>query len=442
MSTLRHILSGPPYLLLALLSCFLPQHAAMADAAPPEDDLEEITLQLKWRHQWQFAGYYAAIEQGYYRDAGLRVTLREAVVGEEPADVVLEGRAEYGVATSDLVVLRDQGHPVVVLAPIFQHSPLVLLVAADSGIDNIHALQGQPVAIEPHSAELFAYFQAEGIPPDALDLRDHTFDPTPLIRGEVVAISAYSTDEPFLLQQAGVDYLTFNPRAGGIDFYGDTLFTTEAELDNHPRRVNRFLDASLKGWEYAMAHPEEIARLIREEYSQRHSLDHLLFEAEMSQRLILPDVVELGYINPGRWRHIAESYAALGLLPQGISLDGFLYERHPRQELGRLYLALVLVVLGGSILGALAFHFRRMHLLVHEQARVLEQTLQEIKVVRGILPICAHCKKIRDDAGAWKAIEEYISMHSDAQFSHGICEECQEEHYGEYFRSKKSPTPR
>lgn len=86
------------FLLLAVLG------ATLSGAEP----LDRVTLQLKWRHQFQFAGYYAALEQGYYREAGLDVVLREAEPGHDPVETVLNGQAEFGVGTSDLMLLRSR----------------------------------------------------------------------------------------------------------------------------------------------------------------------------------------------------------------------------------------------------------------------------------------------------------------------------------------------
>src|SRR5215470_5996565 len=78
---------------------------AAAQGAPkpvPKRDLERVTLQLKWKHQFQFAGYYAAIEKGYYRDAGFEVTLAESNGSDDPVDVVLADKAQFGVGASEL----------------------------------------------------------------------------------------------------------------------------------------------------------------------------------------------------------------------------------------------------------------------------------------------------------------------------------------------------
>ena len=91
--------------------------------------LEKVTLQLKWIHAFQFAGYYAAKEKGYYRDAGIDVQIHEAAPGTDVLDTVISGKAQFGTGTSSLLLARNAGKPVVALAVIFQHSPLVLVAA-------------------------------------------------------------------------------------------------------------------------------------------------------------------------------------------------------------------------------------------------------------------------------------------------------------------------
>src|SRR4030095_1717703 len=106
-----------------------------------------VRLQLKWRHQFQFAGFYTALEKGYYREAGFNVTIIPAAPGIDPVETVLKGEADFGVASSELVLRYAKGDPVVVLASILQHSPLALFVRRDSGIETVHDLAGRKVAL-------------------------------------------------------------------------------------------------------------------------------------------------------------------------------------------------------------------------------------------------------------------------------------------------------
>lgn len=316
---------------------------------PLAQALEPVTLQLKWTHAFQFAGYYAAEEKGYYREAGLEVHIEEARPDSDPVKAVVDGRAQFGVGMSNLLLVRQAGQPVVVLAVIFQHSPLVIAARQEKPEQTVHDLVGKRVMIEHHSDELFAYLKQEGIPVDRLQQVPHSFDPDDLIKGRVDAMSAYSTNESYLLDQAHLRYQTYSPRAAGIDFYGDNLFTVERELKQNPQRVEAFRAASLKGWQYAMAHPDEIAELIYRKYSRAHPVAFYRFEASRMVPLMRTDLIDVGYMTPGRWMHIASTYADLGLLPRNFSLSGFLYAPHPERDLGWLLPVMGLFLLGSLI---------------------------------------------------------------------------------------------
>ncbi|MCZ2174853.1 MAG: ABC transporter substrate-binding protein, partial [Burkholderiales bacterium] len=292
----------------------------------PATALEQVALQLKWKHQFQFAGYYAAQEKGYYRDAGLEVELREAGPETDPVGEVLGGRAQFGVSNSALILERARDKPVVAIAVIFQHSPFILAARRQSGIRSVHDLAGKRLMFEPHAEEVFAYLRREGISEKQLTLLPHSLDHQDLIDGRTDVVTAYSTDEPYFFEQKKFAYLEFLPRAAGIDFYGDNLFASADEIARHPDRVKAFRDASLKGWAYAMQHPEEIADLIVARYGQRKSREHLLYEAREMVSLLRPDLVEIGHMNPGRWRHIADTYADLGMMARDFPLEGFLYD--------------------------------------------------------------------------------------------------------------------
>jgi diguanylate cyclase (GGDEF)-like protein/PAS domain S-box-containing protein len=331
--------------------------AVLSGVHAPAWALEAVSLQLKWTHAFQFAGYYAAQEKGFYREAGLEVSLIEATPDSDPVNAVIDGKAQYGVGNSSLLLLRKAGKPVVVLANIFQHSPLVLIARLHRATQGIHNLLDQPIMLEKHSDELLAYLKQEGIPLNRLKLIEHSFNTRDLIDGKVEAISAYVTQEPFDLKKSGFSYQTYTPRSAGIDFYGDNLFTTESELKNHPERVRAFRQASLRGWQYAMEHPEEIADLLTRLYPDRHPRAFYLFEADRMVDLLRADLIEIGYMHPGRWRHIADTYAELGLLPSEFSLQGFLYQPNPESDLGGLYPALAALL----VIGAIIFYILRIN---------------------------------------------------------------------------------
>ncbi len=221
-----------------------------------------------------------------------------------------------------------RGDPVVVLASIFQHSPLTLFVRRDAGINTVRDLAGHKVALAPWETEIFAYLQRERVPLDRLQLVQHDYTVDSLVQGRVDALAGYETDESYYLQQSGGRYRQFTPRSSGVDFYGDTLFTTRAMVTRHPERAEAFRAASLRGWEYALAHQEEISALIHAKYAPDLPVEKLRFEAERMMPLVRSDLVELGHTHVGRWQHIFDVYRELGLAPEGADIDirGLIYQ--------------------------------------------------------------------------------------------------------------------
>ncbi len=255
---------------------------AYSQSSPSNMKLEAVTLQLKWRHQFQFAGYYAAVEKGFYKQTGLKVQIVEGGIHRSSIEEVVANRAQFGVSNSELLLHRLKKTPVVVLASIFQHSPLVLISRTEMEVDNPQSLIGKRVKMtrDSRDIELHAMIKNEGVQLDDIQIQDgpntreHYFDKS------IKAISAYITNEPFHYEQLGISYNVIYPRTYGIDFYGDCLFTSENELNDHPARVRAFREASLKGWVYAMSHTKEIIDLIVNKYNPKKTHDHLYFEAE------------------------------------------------------------------------------------------------------------------------------------------------------------------
>lgn len=355
-----------------LLFLFLSLVVSQAPVRAGERPLESVRLQLKWTHQFQFAGYYAAVAQGYFREAGLEVELLPAKPGLKPSDLLLSGQVQYAVMSPAVLIERQQGRPLVVLGAIFQHSGTVIMTKKEAGLTTPQDLKGKRLMLTADSdPENQAMLINSGVPLETLTIVTHSWDLDDLISGRVDAQTGYLTNEPYLLRQRGVEPALLKPMQYGIDFYGDCLVTTEAELRAHPKRTEAFFRAVQRGWQYAMAHPEEMAQLIVDRYSREKTVEHLLFEANMIRSLIQPELFGIGYMNPERWRLIADTYAQLGMMPPGYSLDGFLYPQiqeqlaFGRQRLIRLALyVLAGVLLAGMGVGVLLLFFNAR--LAHE----------------------------------------------------------------------------
>ncbi len=342
-----------------------------------------IAIQLRWLHQFQFAGYYAALEKGFYRNAGLDVVLVEGSPERQPVREVLSGRAQYAEGNSEVLLARLQGQPLVALAAIFQHSPSVLLALRSSGIESPHDLIGRTVMLmdNRNDPDFLTMLLNEGISPERVKVIPSSYDFEDLISGRVDAFNSYLTNEPYLLRERGLEYTVINPRNYRVDFYSDILFTREDEIRNHPGRVEALRQATLEGWRYAMANPGEIIDLLIDKYQVKKSREHLRFEAETMRALMLPELVQIGHMNPQRWQHMADTFVRAGVVPDTDLLDGFQYfgpddDRLPGWAVKALAGA-ILAVFAASLLAIYYFRINRRLLQAETVARLANQALTE-----------------------------------------------------------------
>ena len=371
---LKRGLAAWSLLLLCLLS-----PAAPADTPPRQ----VIDFQLRWKHQFQFAGYYAAIAQGYYREEGLEVRLHEGAPGKTPVEEVLAGRAQYAESNSELLYERLNGKPLVALAAIFQHSPSVLLARTDAGIRTVHDLLGKRVMLmnAQTDADFLTMFRREGMDASRIQLQPSSYAIEDLASGKVDAFNSYLTNEPFFLQQQGIDYVVISPSTYGIDFYSDILFTSEAEVEEHPERVEAFRRATLRGWRYAMDNPEEIIELLLKQYQVPKSRAHLQFEAQVMRSLILPDLIEIGHMNPGRWQRMAEAFLEQNMVSDTSRLDGFSYDPNPPQQVKRLQRIIVVISLGGALVLAVTLALLAVQRRLMQEIRLRKQAEAEVRML-------------------------------------------------------------
>jgi PAS domain S-box-containing protein len=337
-----------------------------------------VSLALKWKHQFQFAGYYAADKEGFYTDEGLTVHLIEEQPGKEALHAVQSGAAEYGVEASELLAARLRGAPLIALAVIFQQSPEIILTRFDHNIRTPQDLIGKTFMRSTGSDVIIndALFKRAGVNPATIRVVPQTWRLDELIRGEVDAATGYITDAPFRMRLAGVEPYIIRPTDYGIDFYGDTLFTTESELNRHPQRVAAMRRASLKGWSYALSHTEEMVAYIMELPGVRErgiTPDMLRYEAAQMQQLIMPRYIEPGHMNPERWHAMAKIFQTAGLAPPDYCLADFIYAPNSPDQ-PSIWSSIALSTLALALLAAL-FSF----LWIRQLRRAVDQRTNDLR---------------------------------------------------------------
>ncbi|MFA5244443.1 MAG: ABC transporter substrate-binding protein [Pedobacter sp.] len=343
-------------------------------------DLSPVKLQLKWHHQFQFAGYYAAQIKGFYKKEGLEVELFEGAGNINVVDEVISGNADFGVTASDILQYFSSGKPVVVISAIFQHNPYVIISLEKSGINTPSDLAGKKImAAEDQGWPILrALFLKEGIMEEKMNVLQHSWNADDLISGKVDAISGYINVEPQYIRDMGYPVKIINPTDYGIDFYGDLIFTSRKIADRYPEKVERFNKATIQGWQYAMKHPEEIIDYILKLPGTKErgiTRGTLLYEAQELQKLIMPEFVDVGHINHGRWETMLAIYKQLGLAKANTSLDDLLYISQSEKKADnsdKLLLAIGIGILSFAV--ALIINWR-LRSLVKSRTKDLEQEI-------------------------------------------------------------------
>ena len=352
---------------------------------------EKVVLQLKWFHQFQFAGFYAAKEQGYYQDAGFDVEIRQRDIKTNAMSDVLEGRADFGISDSSIIVERLNGSPLVITSTIFQTSPLVFISLEQSNITSPYDLKDKKIMFQKSvdDASLQALLQMFGVTDDNYEFLPHNFDDWAIEKGTADVMSAYSSDQPFKYQDKNVEIDILDPASYGIDFYGDLLFTTEKRIANDIEGVKRFVAATRKGWQYALNNQREVAELIIEKYNPELSLTNLLNEARATERLVKSKLTPIGNVFPERFERISKTYKELSMVPANSNIEGLLlqdYEAKPFQlDPKVLYGLISLSILFVAYVIFQARFSNKLRRIVKEQTRELQFNNQRLQQHNALL---------------------------------------------------------
>lgn len=337
--------------------------------------MEKVVLQLRWEHQFQFAGFYASQWEGFYRDEGLEVEIRSAVKPDgkvmSSAKEVATGRAHFGVGGPEILLGRDRGLPLVVLAVLAQQSPVVVLARQELNLKNPSDLAGLRVRRVPSDsgdAQFLAMLKAAKI--DISQLR-HSSMPyynisiyEEMAKGELDAVVTYSFTGLWSAKAKGLDITTMRPASYGVDFYGDSIFTVENLVRDHPKLVERFLRATLKGWRYALDHPNRIADRISLDLPRFYPptgpkrREFNRFQIQEVTRLSHYPVIQIGHINPDRWQRMHQTLKEAGLVSGQLDIDKFIYDPIRQQQKFQVFILWLFIgVLGLSLFSAVAWRY-------------------------------------------------------------------------------------
>jgi ABC-type nitrate/sulfonate/bicarbonate transport system substrate-binding protein len=284
---------------------------------------EAVTVRLKWFHQAQFAGFYVAQESGYYRDEGLAVNIQPGGPDFPAVQMLAGGNEQFGVTGADqILIARSKGVPVVALAVIYRRNPFVLFSLAKSGVKTPADFIGKKVGLKIGGNEELIYraiLAKAKVDKSKLTEIPVKFDITPLLTGTVDVWPGYVINEVLAAKEKGFDVNVMDPSDYGIDLYADTLFTTEAMIKEKPEAVRHFVAATLKGWENAMAAPEEAAKITLK-FGNKLAYEHELAMMKASVPLLKPDNKPVGFMDAAGWSSMQMLLVAAGFQKEPVDI--------------------------------------------------------------------------------------------------------------------------
>jgi len=331
---------------------------------------EKVVLQLKWEHEFQFAGYYAALWQGFYESEGLDVEIRPVSRADgstvSPSKELLAGKVDFAIGATDILILRDQGEDVVALASIFQRSPNALFSLEGTPINSVGQLAKLKIgsSTDYTSDEIKTLFNEHGFGSNNVDINYLTPTINALIEGKVDVIATYGVSLMYAAEEKGVNLNHLLLSDHGLQFYGDTLYTHQSVIDSRPDVVEKFIRATVRGWEYALQNKTTVAEKIAKELPRYlFTYDdltayNLRFAESIDEYMAYP-ISAVGNINPQRWQNIHQQLKAAGLISNdwdsGVIINESLLNTPPQSGVS----VLIIFICSTLILILLAIFFLR-----------------------------------------------------------------------------------
>jgi len=298
-----------------------PTTAASGEATECET-VDDVSLQLQWFIQAQFAGYLAAIDQGYYDKYCLNVEILEGGVDIVPQQVLADGQADFAIAwVPKALQTREQGADITNIAQIFQRSGTLQVSFKDDNIIDPADFAGKNIGNWGfgNEYEIFAALNQAGLDPAAdVNLVQQQFDMLGLLSGDIDAAEAMTYNEYAQVLEAE------NPETGelyqpddlnvvsyedvGVGMLQDAIWADAARLDSDEAYRDasvRFLAASIEGWIYCRDNPESCRDIVVAAGSQLGD-SHQLWQMNEINKLIWPSRDGIGTLDPSAWQRTVQ----------------------------------------------------------------------------------------------------------------------------------------
>ena len=300
--------------------------------AAQDEELTKVTMVLPWVIQGESAGHFVAVEQGYYEDAGLDVTIIPGGPDVDSRRLLASGGAQFAVSsTPGIILARNAGIPLVGLWTQNQESGSGLVCKTETGIDSWDDLDGKKVGLWVGLGEPELYYAVEeaGIPKDNVSWLPQKFSMLEFFEDkfDCASVTVWNelhvvTDEGYVM---GEDFQFLKASDLGIFLSGDSGFTTQQMIDENPEIVQAFTDASLRGWKHALDFPEDAVEATLA-FAPDLDRQKQVYQVEEVNRLMTSGAAEqsgnIGTMTMEAFEANQDALVAAGVLAEPIDLTG------------------------------------------------------------------------------------------------------------------------
>lgn len=296
---------------------------AFTACTTPAPEPDQVSVRLKWMHQTQFAGIYVAAQEGYYTEENLAVTIEPIDLERQiTTEYVLAGDNDFAIGSGEeMIIARSEGQPVRAIAVIFRLNPLVYIAPAEAGINSPADLAGKTIALSPGQGTYLyeAMMSQAGVDRSQINEIDMTAWDVYECWETADACAHYATNGLARARYDGVEATVLWPIDYGVPFYADVIFTSDEFIEEHPDVVERFVRATLKGWQKAIENPDLAAGAA---LAFDDSLDRGFQLAAMEMSIPLIDTGEdtIGWMKPAIWQTMHDILLEQGLIAAPVDL--------------------------------------------------------------------------------------------------------------------------
>jgi len=256
--------------------------------------LTKFSLKLHWIPDAHQLGFWVALDKGFYKQHGLEMTIYSGGMDANPIRDVINGSADIGQVggVEQVIYAVNEGLPIKAIAAIHRRTPHALISLKGNPIRKASDIEDKTIAVaHGDTAEILlnAYIDAEGVPKESVKMVPFRYDLTPLLLGEVDAVTGFSTGQPITIKEKGEEPVVLSYEDAGITSYGYTLVASTKILKTKSSELKAFLAATRKGWGYAFANPDEAAELFKAHFNDTVDVERTKAELRLIKSLMLDE---------------------------------------------------------------------------------------------------------------------------------------------------------